>query len=281
MRGHFRVIVWGLIFAALGAVWGDTFTNKETGKVVKGTLLGTTTVEGERHYLVKLEDGQQRRLPVSAWDVYREPKPATEPVKPEPKPATEGVKEEAKPTSEPVEVGIWEGFREIAWGTNIKKIEGLELVKEHRATRISRVGRGRLAICDAPSSTHFYNRAGDKLMIGAAPLTRVHYGFYKDRFASVFIASVGKGYLDTSETSEALKSAVFATFGRGECLEKDSRFEVWGWGWKSPSGIKGVYMALSSDFVTHTVTLLLQYQHSLDEEQRDKREALSKAKKDF
>jgi len=52
-------------------VASSTFTHKQTGEVLKGTLLGTVSVGSRHDYVVKLGNGQQRCLPISDWDVRK------------------------------------------------------------------------------------------------------------------------------------------------------------------------------------------------------------------
>jgi hypothetical protein len=188
----------------VSAAWGDTFTNKETGEVLKGSLVGTVGASGKQEYIVKLESGQRQRLPVSVWEVKANPKP---------KPARRvGI---AAPLPRPP----WDGFRGIAWGTNVKDIQGMKLV---RASRLL--------------GTAFYKRANDKLAMGRARLTKIEYGFYKDRFYHVWIDSASPADF------EALKLAVFATYGKGHSLGSG----LWAWGPAFPpvKGVTDVHMCL-------------------------------------
>ena len=52
----------------------DTFTHKTTGRVIKGSLLGSVTREGKKEYLVRPEGEGIRLLPATEWDVVREPR---------------------------------------------------------------------------------------------------------------------------------------------------------------------------------------------------------------
>jgi hypothetical protein len=66
-----------LVIIAIPAC-ADTFTNKATGDVVKGKLMGTGKKDGTEVYIVKGEDGTSRSLPKDEWE--RQPDaPATAP----------------------------------------------------------------------------------------------------------------------------------------------------------------------------------------------------------
>ena len=182
----------------------DTFTNKETGEVLKGTLMGTIAIADQEHYLVRLESGRQGHLPVSGWDVQAKPKP---------RPARRVGMAGRLPRPP------WNGFRGIAWGTHVKDIKGMKLV---RASRLL--------------GAAFYKRANDKLVMGKARLTKIEYGFYKDRFYHVWIDSASPADF------EALKLAIFATYGKGHSIGSG----LWGWGPAFPpvKGVKEVHMCL-------------------------------------
>ena len=207
-----------------------TFTSRETGEVRKATLMGTINIAGQDHYLVRLESGRQGSLPVSDWDV------------------------QAKPKRRPARrVGMagrfprppWNAFRGIAWGTHVKDIKGMKLV---------RVGG---------PSTEFYTRANDKLVMGKARLTKIEYGFYKDRFYHVWIDSASPADF------QALKLAVFATYGKGHSLSSG----LWGWGAAFPGGkgVKDVHMCLDDGCggPPHLGGLTLDYMPLLKEKLRD------------
>lgn len=153
------------------------------------------------------------------------------------------------------ELGIWEGFRGIAWATNIKEIQGMDPLGDDR------VGR-----------TLYYRRADDKLAIGEARLTRITYGFYKDRFHYLRIQCAG--LVDFL----ALKRAVFATYGEGA---RPNRFmERWLWGAPFP-GVKDVMMTLDYNELAREGNLTLFYRPLAEERKRDEEEVAKKARKDF
>ena len=60
----------------MAASRADTFTSRKTGKVLKGTLLGSALRDGKQVLFVRTEDGQRRYLPKADWEVHREPRKA-------------------------------------------------------------------------------------------------------------------------------------------------------------------------------------------------------------
>ena len=215
-------------------LFADTFTNRQTGEVLKGTLMGTVAIAGQEDYLVKLESGQRRRLPVSVWEVKANPKP---------KPANRvGI---AAPLPPPP----WDGFRGIAWGTHLKDTKGMELLRE---------GSKGMELLRTSGDWTYYKRANDRLAIGKARLSQIVYGFYKYRFADVNIDCAGVADF------AALKRAVFATYGEGEkCGDENSPFHVVWWCWGGPEpghkGVSDVIMCLDRDLPPGKGGLTLQY----------------------
>jgi len=63
------------LIGLLGMTWADTFTNNESGDVLKGMLLGKTTKDGVSMLVVKTQDGKQRLLVAEEWKVQKEEKP--------------------------------------------------------------------------------------------------------------------------------------------------------------------------------------------------------------
>jgi hypothetical protein len=91
---------------------------------------------------------------------------------------------EAKQQS-PEEIGKWEGFRGIKWGTDRKDIEGLG-------------GKIKFGNFDG------YSKKDESLKIGEARLAMLVYGFHKDKLAMVAIMSEGhENYLLLKETFKA------------------------------------------------------------------------------
>jgi len=85
----FRVMVGAFLVAALGTVRADTFTSKTTGEKLEGRFLGSTTRNGQKYIIAKLDNGL-RELPADQWTINRdepsnppradhEPKARTEP----------------------------------------------------------------------------------------------------------------------------------------------------------------------------------------------------------
>jgi len=196
------------------------------------------------------KDGQK----ITGW-INKKHLKSVAPPAPEKTPEDQPAKTLEPPQKPPArQLGIWEGFRGIAWGTNIKDIEGMELVEPGLAMK-------------------FYKRANDKLAIGEARLTQISYGFYKDRFACVLILCAGQ--MDFA----ALKRAVFATYGDGQ--RPNEFMEEWYWGGPFPGGVKDVAILLCYHAVARKGSLLLSYKPLGAERERHEEEAAKKAKQDF
>jgi len=73
------LVVFGLAAAGVRAALADTFTNKQTGEVLRGRLLGTAFKDGKEMLLVKTEDGKLRHLPRVHWSVSKEEQTPPEP----------------------------------------------------------------------------------------------------------------------------------------------------------------------------------------------------------
>ena len=86
-----------------------------------------------------------------------------------------------------------DGFRGIKWGTNILELQGMTHVRTDSSY----------------GGVEFYTREGDDLRFGDAQLERIEYAFWKGKFASVWIHSMGyANWLD-------LHDATIAEFGGG------------------------------------------------------------------
>ena len=167
----------------------------------------------------------------------------------------------------PVLDNKWAGFRGLKWGDNIAKVRGMVLSQDS-------------------GDTKFYRRDGDKLVIGAAKLDRIQYGFYKGRLCYVLIQAGGDGR-DVGKDWDALKDAVFATYGKGCRQPKESEVdcrEKWWWGAVlSDVGVKDVSMALVLGRIFES-TLVMSYipitdQAAADKAKKAQEEAAEKAKK--
>jgi hypothetical protein len=152
------------------------------------------------------------------------------------------------------QLGIWEGFRGIAWATNLKDIQGMELSERGRVLTI-------------------YKRANDDLFMGEARLTRIGYSFYKNRFDRVLIE------WDGVDNLLALKQAVFAVFGEGH--RPDRSKEEWYWGKGYPVGVEDVVMSLRYYPTLRTGTLFIGHRPLIEERKRDEAIPAKKAKKGF
>jgi hypothetical protein len=72
-------------------------------------------------------------------------------------------------TSEP------DGFRGIIWGTDISTLKGMTHVRTYPSY----------------GGVEFYTRKGDELRFGDAQLYNIEYAFWKGKYASVWIYSIG------------------------------------------------------------------------------------------
>lgn len=97
-----------------------------------------------------------------------------------------------------------DGFRGIAWGTDIKTIENM-------------------TVAEKDGHEIFYSRKDDNMLIAGAAIDQIHYGFYKGKFYSVIIRFQSRrDYL-------ALKDRLFETYG-GVVLQQDPNQEDYKWG---------------------------------------------------
>ena len=86
-----------------------------------------------------------------------------------------------------------DGFRGIKWGTDISTLKAMNHVRTDPSY----------------GSVEFYTRKWDELRIGDAQLYNIEYAFWKGKFASVWIYSIGyANWLD-------LRDATVARFGEG------------------------------------------------------------------
>ena len=95
-----------------------------------------------------------------------------------------------------------DGFRGIEWGTNIKKIEGLQFVRSE--------GKNTL-----------YLKKKEDLKIGGAKLFRIFYYFTNDLFTGVGISV--RGY----DNAKALEEATTERFGPGWKKQEFSKEWIW------------------------------------------------------
>jgi hypothetical protein len=95
-----------------------------------------------------------------------------------------------------------DGFRGIEWGTNIKKIEGLQFLRSE-------------------GKHHLYIKKKEDLKIGGAKLFVILYYFTNDLFTGVGISAKG------GENSKALEEAMTERFGPGRKENEDSKAWIW------------------------------------------------------
>lgn len=94
-----------------------------------------------------------------------------------------------------------DNFRGIKWGTNIKELPDMT---------------------KSPDNNELYVRNNDKFQIGDADLTLIKYGFYKERFYSVWIN------YESSSNFRKLKDTLFLQFGIGN--QPNQFIEQYYWG---------------------------------------------------
>lgn len=148
----------------------------------------------------------------------------------------------------------WAGFRNLKWAVSIADAPKMILVEDD-------------------GDNKFYRRQDDKLTIGAAELTEIIYGFYKDRFWSLHLKV--DGYLRWT----ALKDAVFATYGRG--YQSNTYIDKWIWGTVSQTGVKDVHVSLVYDQIAKRGDLYMLYTPIIEEREAAAAKAAKEAKKDF
>ncbi len=94
------------------------------------------------------------------------------------------------------------GFRDLAWGTNLSDVKGLEYVV-------------------TSGDTEIYIRPSDVMKIGGAELKRITYGFWKGKFFAVTIDVEGLA------NYEALKKSTFKRFGEGRKTNRFMENYIW------------------------------------------------------
>ena len=142
--------------------------------------------------------------------------------------------------------GVWDGFRGLRWGTNIRNTTGLN---------------------QTFAGGSYYTRKSDKLTIGGAKLTSIYYVFYENRFHGVVISTKG------ASNWRLLKAAVSAHYGKGK---QGNRFaDEWGW----PQD--DVEINLDYNKSTQSALLTMFYVPITKEEEADKTRATKEAAKDF
>ncbi len=86
-----------------------------------------------------------------------------------------------------------DGFRGIKWGTDISELKGMTHVRTDPSY----------------GGVEFYTMKGDELRFGEAQLDNIEYAFWRGKFSSVWIYSIGySNWLD-------LRDATVARFGEG------------------------------------------------------------------
>jgi hypothetical protein len=104
-----------------------------------------------------------------------------------------------------MQYGDPDGFREIAWGTDIATLKDMT--------------QGRYD--PKYGGVTFYQRKADPLEIASAQVESIAYGFWQGKFSEVVVEAKGRdNYL-------ALKRACFDRFGRG--YQPDWRYEKFYW----------------------------------------------------
>jgi len=95
-----------------------------------------------------------------------------------------------------------DGFRGIKWGSDIKTLQGMKLVEDHKDAK-------------------YYIRKVDKLKIGEAGLKSIAYGFHKDRFYFVYIR------FNSITNFSSIKETLFEQYGAGVQDNKSKEEYVW------------------------------------------------------
>jgi hypothetical protein len=143
------------------------------------------------------------------------------------------------------------GFRGIDWGAPVENFQD------------------QLSGKDAPTTPGlaFYQRKDDKMSIGAAQLTRITYVFYKGRFEGAQIQTAeGASY------PGALRDALVAQFGPGD--QPNRYIDRWFW--------RGTQAMILLDCTARlSCRAHISSRAMFEEQQRDKKAAAEKAKKDF
>jgi hypothetical protein len=165
--------------------------------------------------------------------------------------------EKASPTNESSELDKWTGFRGFKWGTNIRDMNdpNMVLISDDKGLMV-------------------YRRVDDKLSIGEAELSDLHYGCYRDRFCSVMILT------EKERNFRYLKDAVFARYGEGY---KGNRFiDQWMWTSTLPGGgHKDILMNLAYNKFTEETILSIYYEPVMKELANAHVEKAKEAREDF
>jgi hypothetical protein len=146
---------------------------------------------------------------------------------------------------------VWNGFRDLKWGTNIKDANDPNMV----------------LISDSSGNDEIqvYRRSNDKLSFGDAKLTSISYSFYKDRLCLVMIKA------KEDENYTALKAALFAYYGKGNKQENNSiNIKKWEWASDFANCPEDVRMTLKYDLFNGETELLMFYKPIYNEIVADK-----------
>ncbi|MGB2997785.1 MAG: hypothetical protein WBC59_04015 [Phycisphaerae bacterium] len=158
------------------------------------------------------------------------------------------------------QLGKWDGFRGIRWGTELKTLNGMTIVEED----------GKLKYC---------TREGEKLSIGKAQLESIYYMFYTDLQNIDRLIGVGVETVPNRSDSEALKRTVVERFGEG--AQQNEFVEVWVWRGQTTGGDK-VRMGLEQNPITDQGVWVLWYEPLERQREMDKKRAAEEgAKSDF
>lgn len=105
-----------------------------------------------------------------------------------------------------------EGFRGIAWGTQLARVEGLVFSKDGTAALRELYKRTNK---QAAPHVSVYERTDDLMKIGDATLTRIHYYFYSDQFYGA------TAYFSGKDSYNKLLSACYKKFGEPSLTVED------------------------------------------------------------
>jgi hypothetical protein len=145
-----------------------------------------------------------------------------------------------------------DGFRGIKWGTDISTLKGMTHVRTDPSY----------------GGVEFYTRQGDELRIGDAQLNKIEYAFWKGKFASVWIHSMGYA------NWYALHDTIFEKFGEGYQPHRYIEQYIW-------SGTSTAIL-LTYNEITKQSTLFM-YSQTIAEQQEeyDKQKPKKGQKRDF
>ena len=188
-----------------------------------------------------------------AQTVSGEAKPATE------SPVTLPATPEPATTKE---LGKWEGFRGIKWGTRVEGIPGM-------------VYYGALG----PSVT-VYTRKDERLAIGDTPVSILSYQFYKRRLSAVVLCAEGE------ENCLAVKAAVFARYGPSDSPEDDEDEDTphWTWGLDADNRTHDAFVMLfhnQADELNLRVAYRPLYEEQIADKKAEEARKAQEAAKDF